>query len=218
MNLAIFDLDNTLLAGDSDYLWGQFLVTQGLVDGPAYTRQNQRFYTDYQAGRLDIRAFIRFSLGHLAAHEMADLKRLRNRFIEECIRPIIAAGTRALLDHHRRQGDQLLIITATNRFVTEPIAQLLGIEELLATDPEIIDGRFTGELVGTPCFQDGKVQRLRQWLAARDQSYELTSFYSDSANDMPLLEIVDAPYAVDPCPRLRALATARAWPIISLRE
>ncbi|QKT04416.1 HAD-IB family hydrolase [Ectothiorhodospiraceae bacterium 2226] len=218
MALAIFDLDNTLLAGDSDYLWGRFLVARGLVDGEHYERENQRFYDAYKAGTLDIHEFLRFSLAPLAAHDPAALHGWHAEFMAEHIRPIIAPGTRALLQRHREAGDELLIITATNRFVTEPIARELGITHLLATDPECREGRYTGAVSGTPCFREGKVQRLQAWLAQHGRALDGAWFYSDSHNDLPLLEAVAHPVAVDPDPVLAREARERGWPIISLRE
>lgn len=218
MNLAIFDLDNTLLAGDSDYLWGQFMVEQGLVDGGTYERENRRFYEAYQAGSLDIREFLRFSLRPLREHGAERLTALRSRFVDDKILPIIPTATRELLALHRARGDELLIITATNRFITEPIAAELGVEKLVATDPEIIDGHYTGEIAGIPCFQAGKVARLHAWLEADGRRFTRTWFYSDSHNDLPLLEEVDCPVAVDPDESLREAARAHGWPVISLRE
>ena len=216
MELALFDLDNTLLAGDSDYLWGRYLVDRGLVDGAEYEAQNQKFYEDYKSGQLDIRAFARFSLGRMGQFEATQLDRLRADYIAERIQPIIAPGTQALLQQHRDAGRELLIITATNSYITQPIAELLGIENLLGTDGQKLDGRFTGEIEGTPCFQQGKIDKLQQWLAnkpAVTQSW----FYSDSINDAPLLDWADHAFAVDPCERLAALAQEKDWPIISLR-
>jgi HAD superfamily hydrolase (TIGR01490 family) len=215
--LALFDLDNTLLAGDSDYLWGGFLAREGLVDGEAYERENLRFYRDYQAGRLDIHEFLRFALRPLADHAPARLEAVRERFVAEVIAPIVAPGASALLERHRAAGDRLAIITATNRFVTAPIAALLGIDDLLATEPERVDGRFTGEPEGVPCFREGKVQRLRAWLDAEGLDLAGSWFYSDSRNDLPLLEAVDHPVAVDPDETLAATAAERGWPVISLR-
>ena len=218
MQLAIFDLDNTLLAGDSDYLWGQFLVDQGLVDGDWYERENRRFYEQYKAGTLDIYEFCAFSLKPLTAHEPQLLYQWRQDFVRERIEPIVAAGTPTLLEKHRAQGDQLLIITATNRFITEPIAELLGIDELIATDPEMQDGRYTGRVAGLPSFQNGKVQRFKQWLEQQPQKFTRTIFYSDSRNDLPLLLLADQAVAVDPDEVLRAEAMQRGWPVISLRS
>lgn len=220
-NLAIFDLDNTLLAGDSDYLWGRFLVDEGVVDGEHYERENERFYRDYQAGRLDIYAWLAFQLRPLAEEKPDRLYRLRERFLAERIRPIILPAGRALIAKHRAQGDEPLIITATNAFITQPIAELLDVGQLLATDPEMIDGRYTGRVTGTPCFREGKIVRLEQWLAGRDgdpdEQLGASWFYSDSHNDLPLLERVGHPVAVDPDEELARCAARRSWPIISLR-
>lgn len=217
MGLAIFDLDNTLLAGDSDYLWGRFLVEQKLVDAEFYERENQRFYDEYRAGTLDIREFLAFSLAPLARIAPPELARLHQHFMREKITPIMLPAARELLARHRAQGDFLLIITATNRFVTEPIAADLGVDDLLATDPERIDGRYTGAVAGTPCFREGKVERLLAWLKENRQNLAQSWFYSDSHNDLPLLEWVTHPVAVDPDDTLSAHAQAKGWPIISLR-
>lgn len=218
MPLAIFDLDNTLLAGDSDHLWGDFLADRGLVDGDRHRRENDRFLEAYEAGTLDIDEFLRFSLRTLAGRDTAELARLRTAFIEERIAPIVAPGTPALLGRHRDAGDHLMIITATNRFVTEPIAHMLGVDTLLATEPEMRDGRYTGSVAGTPCFREGKVERLLDWLAGNGAGLDGSAFYSDSHNDLPLLERVEQPVAVDPDPILAETAHARAWPVISLRD
>lgn len=218
MRLAIFDLDNTLLAGDSDYLWGRFLVEQGRVDGPAYERQNQLFYEQYRDGTLDIAAYSGFSMAPLAATPLAELQAWREQFVREKIEPVVAAMTPALLEKHRLQGDELLIMTATNRFITEPIAELLGVETLIATDCEFIDGRYTGRPTGIPNFREGKVLRLEQWMREQDIAQAHITFYSDSHNDLALLLRADAPFAVDPDERLRAVAVERGWPVISLRE
>ena len=216
-NLAIFDLDHTLLDGDSDYLWGQFLVEQGRVDGEAYERQNKLFYEAYQAGTLDIDAFASFSLAPLAAHEPPELHEMHRRFMREKIEPRVAAGARALLERHRRAGDTLIITTATNRFITEPIAALLDVPNLLATDPEMIGGRYTGRITGHANFREGKVLRLREWLEHRRIQYARSTCYSDSHNDLPLLGFADTAVAVDPDPILRAEAERRGWAVISLR-
>jgi len=217
MRLAVFDLDNTLLAGDSDYLWGRFQVDQGVVDAETYERENQRFYREYQAGTLDIHEYAAFALQSLVNHDLTQMQALRSRFVDECVAPIIAAGTPALLERHRAQGDILIITTATNRFVTEPIAQLLGIDHLLATDPEIVDGRYTGRIAGIPNFQAGKVVRLRQWIGNQPEPCEHMSCYSDSHNDIPLLEMAQSAVAVDPDAVLQATAEHRGWSVISLR-
>lgn len=218
MSLALFDLDNTLLAGDSDYEWGRFLVDQGVVDAASYERANRRFYAQYNAGTLDIHEFARFAYEPLAASSTDSLYRWRAAFIEERIAPLILPRGRALIEKHRAAGHVPVIITSTNRFVTEPIAQALQVDHLLASEPEFKHGRYTGELAGTPCFREGKITRLREWLAQTGQDLEDSWFYSDSLNDIPLLEQVSHPVAVDADETLAAHARERGWPIISLRE
>lgn len=218
MALAIFDLDNTLLAGDSDYLWGIFLAGLGVVDRAHYERENERFYREYREGRLDIHEFLRFSLHPLSEHPPQRLAAWRRQFLARCIDPIILPAARALLDRHRGRGDTLLIITATNAFVTAPIAARLGVPHLLATEPEMHEGRYTGRVAGVPCFQGGKVTRLDAWLQAQGETLRDSAFYSDSHNDLPLLERVDHPVAVDPDDTLRSHAAARGWPVVSLRQ
>lgn len=218
MNLAIFDLDNTLLAGDSDYLWGQFLVERGLVDREEYEAANARFYQDYQRGELDITLFLEFALAPLAAHHPEDLFRWRDDFIAEKIKPILLPKAYDLIQSHLDQGNTPIIITATNRFVTEPIARLYGIEHLLATAPEWTEGHYTGRFVGTPCFREGKVTRLMEWLLEYPHELSTSFFYSDSHNDIPLLQQVGYPVAVDPDDTLSQTAHQRGWPIISLRH
>jgi HAD superfamily hydrolase (TIGR01490 family) len=217
MALALFDLDNTLLDGDSDYLWGCFLVERGVVDGETYQRENQRFYEQYLAGCLDIREFLRFQLQPLATHTRHQLEQWREQFLSDKIDPILLPKARALLEKHRQQGDELLIITATNRFITGPIADRYAVSHLLATEPEMRGGEYTGGVNGTPCFQDGKVECLQRWLDERGQTLAGSWFYSDSHNDLPLLERVEHPVAVDPDDKLEALAQERGWPVISLR-
>ena len=218
MSLAIFDLDNTLLGGDSDYLWGQFLVERGLVDGVFYERENQRFYDQYRAGTLDIYEFLTFMLRPLASNPLAELLNWRAQFLEAKIRPILLPRAMELVQQHRTAGDTLLIITATNRFITEPIAEMLGVPNLLATEPEFLDGRYTGRPAGIPCFQQGKVERLNAWLAETGHDLAESWFYSDSHNDLPLLSRVAYPVAVDPDDALAEYAQERGWPMISLRE
>jgi len=218
VTLAIFDLDNTLLDGDSDYLWGQFLAQQGRVDAASYEKENQRFYDEYVAGTLDIFEFLEFSLKPLSQIDMAELKQLHDKFMDECIKPIITQKSRDLIQHHTNQNDTLLIITATNLFITAPIAKELGIEHILATDPEIINKQYSGKVSGTPCFREGKVERLKVWLAKTGMNLADSYFYSDSHNDLPLLEMVTTPVAVDPDDTLRSHAQMKGWQIISLKE
>lgn len=218
MALAIFDLDNTLLAGDSDYLWGLFLVEKGVVDGNFYERENDRFYREYLEGRLDIHEWLRFSLKPLQENSLENLYHWRDEFLRGKIDPIILPTARSLIRRHREAGDRLLIITATNSFVTEPIAERLGIADLIASDPEMIDGRFTGAVAGDPSFHEGKVKRLKQWLKERNLDLAGSHFYSDSHNDIPLLELVDNPVAVDPDDTLASFAREKKWPIISLQS
>ncbi len=217
MKLAIFDLDNTLIAGDSDHAWGEFLVAKGLVDKVGYQATNDQFYADYCAGNLDIIAYSEFVFGFLAQHELSTLQALHREFMTTVIKPIMLPKARALIEQHRQAGDRLLIITATNRFITEPIAQAFGIDELLATEPEFIQGRYTGKVVDVPCYKEGKITRFQVWLSQQTISFSETYFYSDSHNDLPLLQSVDRAIAVDPDDTLRACAEQRAWPIISLR-
>ena len=217
MALALFDLDNTLIAGDSDLLWGQFLGEQGLVDAVAHNRSNERFFQDYRDGTLDIRAYLRFQLKFLAAHDPDQLRAWRAVYVEEKIRPVLLPKAGPLLERHRRAGDTLVIITATNRFVTEPIADLLEVSHLIATEPEIRAGRYTGEVCGTPSFAAGKVERLHSWLRTHPHELAESWFYSDSHNDLPLLGIVANPVAVDPDAILGAAALKNRWPVISLR-
>ena len=217
MTLAIFDLDNTLIADDSDYLWGKFLVDQGIVDRLVYDKINAKFYEDYQNGTLDMVAFLRFALAPLAAHPIEQLHNWRQDFINTIIKPLLLDKAKALIEKHRAQGDTLLVITATNSFITAPIVALYGIEHLIATTPEMIDGKYTGNVNGVPCFQEGKVTRLNEWLTLNNEKLEGSYFYSDSHNDLPLLKLVDFPVAVDPDEKLRDFADTQKWEIISLR-
>jgi HAD superfamily hydrolase (TIGR01490 family) len=218
VSLAIFDLDNTLLGGDSDHAWGQFLVDRGIVDAEHYRDSNDRFYSQYQSGELDIHAYLAFALEPLARHEPAQLRAWHEEFMRTVVAPLRLAKADALLAEHRRRGDYLLIITATNAFVTRPIAASLGVDDILATEPELRNGRYTGKITGTPCFREGKVTRLREWLRQQAFALDDSSFYSDSHNDLPLLEMVAKPVAVDPDATLRRVAGERGWPVISLRD
>lgn len=218
MALAIFDLDNTLLGGDSDHAWGEFLVQRGIVDRTIYAEANDRFYREYQNGTLDIHAYLAFALEPLTRFARDELTALHDDFMRTMIAPMRLAKADALLAEHRARGDFLLIITATNAFVTRPIGVALGVDALLATEPEIRHERYTGKITGTACFREGKVTCLREWLAQHPYAIETASFYSDSQNDLPLLEMVGRPVAVDPDDTLRSVAIEREWPIISLRD
>ncbi|HKK55267.1 HAD family hydrolase [Marinobacter sp.] len=218
MTLALFDLDNTLLAGDSDHAWGEFLVEENLVDAEEYQRANDRFYQEYLDGELDIMRYLSFALQPLARHDMNSLLRWRDRFMATRIRPMLQRRATELLDYHREQQHTLVIITATNSFVTEPVAELLGVEHLIATEPELVNGRFTGGVAGVPSFQYGKVERLNDWLQSTGETLKGAWFYSDSHNDLPLLEKVDHPVAVDPDPHLERVARENGWSVMSLRD
>lgn len=217
MKLALFDLDNTLLAGDSDFEWAQFLIEQGVLDREVYEARNREFYEQYKAGTLDIREFLDFQLKPLARHPRRTLDEWHREFMRRKIAPIIRDSARALVGNH---GDAVrAIVTATNSFVTAPIAREFGIENLIATEPEARDGEFTGGVAGTPCFREGKVERLDAWLKAQGRAlgdFDESWFYSDSLNDLPLLERVTNPVAVDPDETLRAHAERAGWPVISL--
>ncbi|MBC7804378.1 MAG: HAD family hydrolase [Candidatus Parcubacteria bacterium] len=220
MNLALFDLDNTLLACDSDYEWGQFLVDSGVLEREAYEAQNAAFYEQYKAGTLDIHEFLSFALRPLAEHEPEDLSRWHAEFMAARIRPAMGAPARALVRRHLDAGDLCAIVTATNSFVTAPIAREFGVPHLLATEPERSAGRYTGRVQGIPCFREGKIARVDAWLQAQERRLEdfpQSAFYSDSHNDLPLLARVSRPVAVDPDPTLAAEARRRGWPVISLR-
>ena len=217
MSLAIFDLDNTLLRGDSDYLWGQFLIEQGIVDKTDYEKENRRYYEEYRQGTLDILEFLDFQLRPLAEHEPEQLYAWRAQFMRSKIRPIILPAALHLIEDHRDKGNTLVVITATNRFITESIVKMMNIENLIATEPEMSNGRFTGRVVGVPCFRDGKVKRLKEWLRNTGMNLDASSFYSDSHNDLPLLELVTFPVAVDPDETLAQHAEMKGWPIITLR-
>jgi len=217
LSLAIFDLDNTLLAGDSDVLWGQYLVEKGIVDKDYYSAENQRFYEEYNNGSLDILEFLAFSLKPLSEHPRKLLAQWHKEFIETKIQEILLPKAFDLIKMHKQKGDTLLIITATNRFVTEPIAELLGIPHLLATDPEMINDAYTGRVAGVPCFQEGKVTRLNSWLSNNNCNLNGSCFYSDSHNDLPLLKLVDRPVVVDADETLLEFAQNEGWEIMSLR-
>ena len=218
MTLAIFDLDGTLLEGDSDYSWGQFLVEEKLVDVDVYKQANDRFYQDYVAGTLDIHEYLSFSLAPLSRFSSEELNLLHQKFMHQKIQPMVHQKALDLIEDHRQKGHFLLIITATNQFVTGPISEMLGMDDIIAPIPEVIDGRYTGNVVGIPSFQSGKVTRLNHWLEESGLSLEGSYFYSDSHNDLPLLELVEHPVAVDADKVLTDTAAKRGWPHISLRD
>jgi HAD superfamily hydrolase (TIGR01490 family) len=217
MKLALFDLDNTLIAGDSDCLWGEFLTEQGYVDSEAYQAGHEKFYEEYVAGTMNIYAFLEFQLKVLADNDRAQLEEWRKNYIETKIKPIMLAEAIALIDDHRQKGHELLIITATNRFITEPIANEFKIDNLIACEPEEINGKYTGKVSGTPSYAEGKVTRLNEWLENHEQKLEESWFYSDSHNDIPLLKEVNHAVAVDADEILIAEAKKQNWSVISLR-
>jgi len=222
MNLALFDLDNTLLAGDSDFEWAQFLISKGVVDRELQEAKNLQFYEDYKAGTLDIHAFLAFQLAPLARHPRAELDAWHREYMDRHIRPIITGAARALVDRHRAAGDLCAIVTATNSFVTGPIAGELGIPHLIGTIPavDVASGAFSGVPAGVPSFRDGKIARVEAWLEALGLwwgSFADSTFYSDSHNDLPLMQRVRTPVAVDPDATLRAHAAEMGWQIITLR-
>ncbi len=218
MALAIFDLDETLIGIDSDHAWGDFVADHNLVDPAVHRAMNAAFYEDYKAGKLDIDAYYQFSCSVLAKNPIPDLLALRAQFIDERIKPKILGRAIELIESHRGRGDNLLVVTATIEFITAPIVELFGISQLIAPIPEMIDGRYTGNIAGVPSFREGKVTRIREWLESTGESLAGSYCYSDSRNDLPMLELADRPTAVDPDPRLREIAKARKWPIISLRD
>lgn len=219
MNLALFDLDHTLLPIDSDYEWGQFLCRQGAVDTAAFARRNDTFFAQYQAGTLDPVEYLEFALGTLATFDPERLAALQQQFMDEVIVPHIRPTARDLLQKHLDAGDLVAIVTATNHFVTAPIARAFGVEHLIAAMPEVIDGRITGKLGGTPTQGEGKIVHTRAWLEQMGKTldhFEHVYFYSDSHNDLPLLSIVSHPVATNPNATLARHATAQGWPLLHL--
>ena len=220
MNLALFDLDNTILAGDSDYNWSRFLIQEGYLDGAIHAEKNEKFYADYKAGTLDIFAFVEFQFKPLARNPRTVLNQLLKKYVEKVIKPMITEKARALVKRHQEEGDLIIVITATNSFITKPIAELFGIENLIGTDPEEKEGEFTGKVSGVPSFKEGKVTRLEAWLKGKNlllTSFEKSYFYSDSHNDLSLMQKVTHPVAVDSDDVLSEYAKSMGWPQISLR-
>ena len=214
--IAIFDLDNTLIKGDSELLWAEFLVSRGILDGD-FLDTMAVSYREYLEGTLDLEAAVSFQLQALTLVPLEELRSLRRTFLRNCIGPVVLPKAVGLVRRHEADGHRTLIITATNHFVTEPIAKLFRVSELIAVDLEVVDGRFTGRVVGTPSFQEGKVKRFEDWKRDHEIKAGEVWFYSDSHNDLPLLRQVHHPCAVDPDRRLREEAVERDWPIISLR-
>ena len=220
MNLAIFDLDNTLLDGDSDYNWGLFLAREGFVDKKSHQAMNEKFYADYNAGKLDIYEFTEFQFQFFKNNPRKLLDKLLAHYIDQVAEEMITEKARNLVAEHRDNGDKLLIITATNSYITKPIGNLLGIDDLIGTDLEEVSGEFTGKVKGIPSFKEGKINRLNLWLEQKKltfESFERIFFYSDSQNDLPLLRIVSNPVAANPDQILEKEAFKNKWPIIFLR-
>ncbi len=217
MGLALFDLDNTLIAGDSDHLWGDFLVAEGLVDPDQHKALNEHYYQQYQQGQLNIDEYLSFALGPMAGMTPEALSALQNKFLKKHVEPILLDAAFDLLQAHRVNGDTLIIITATNTLVTQPIADRLGVEHLIGCEAELKDGRYTGKPEGVPSFGEGKVRRIKTWCAEHQILFEDAVFYSDSHNDLPLLREVARAIAVDPDDLLRVEAQQCGWEIISLR-
>jgi len=217
MNLALFDLDYTLLNGDSDHAWGQFLVEAGMVDGDVFKQKNDAFWAQYKAGTLDVHEYLAFALSMIAGKTPAELKPLHDRYMAEKIEPMVTAAALALVAQHK--DDLCAVVTATNSFITTPVAARFGVSHLIACVAEIAAGRYTGRVSGEPSFREGKVARVEQWLAGMGRKladFERSYFYSDSLNDLPLLSVVSHPVAVNPDATLRDHALTQGWPILSL--
>ncbi len=214
MTLALFDLDNTLINGDSDHSWGIYLGEIGVLDAREQQQKQDEFYAQYQSGSLDIMEFLQFQLSPLAQHPLEQLLKWRDDYINQVVKPMLDTGKPELVEKHRKLGHELLIITATSDFITRPIADMLNVKTLIATTAEVKDGNYTGGVSGTPCYQGGKVTRLNDWMAANNKNLDNSWFYSDSYNDLPLLELCAHPIAVTPDQRLRQHAEQSNWPII----
>lgn len=220
MNLALFDLDGTLIPKDSDHAFGEFVITLGWADAASFRRRNDGFYEDYLAGRLDIDAYVDFATSPWRGRSEAELQRATQRFLDIVVKPMLHPQALALVRRHQQAGDRVAVVTATNEFVTRPIARLFGVDELIATDLERdAQGRVTGRIAGVPSFREGKITRVQAWLAASGQTladFERSTFYSDSTNDLPLLECVSDPVATNPGPELERFALERGWPVLKL--
>ena len=217
MSLAIFDLDNTLIGGDSDFLWGEFIGEEGIVDASAYRKKNEYFYQEYDLGTLDIYAWLEFCLEPLTRYSMTELQEFHHRFMIQKIEPILLDKAQNCINQHKERGDTVLVMTASTSFVTAPIVKKYGINHLLATEPEIKEGRYTGGVSGIPCFQAGKIDKLMPWLQKNQETLTGSTFYSDSHNDLPLLELVDNPVAVNADKILTKIAEKKGWEILNWR-
>ena len=217
MSLAIFDLDNTLIGGDSDFLWGEFIGEEGIVDANAYRKKNEYFYQQYDLGTLDIYAWLEFCLEPLTRYSMTELQELHHRFMIQKIEPILLDKAQNCINRHKERGDTVLVITASTSFVTAPIVKKYGVNHLLATEPEIKEGRYTGGVSGMPCFQSGKIDKLMPWLQKNKETLTGSTFYSDSHNDLPLLELVDNPVAVNADKILTQIAEKKGWKVLNWR-
>ncbi len=215
MSLAIFDLDKTLIGGDSDFLWGEYMSEIGAVDIDTYQAKNQHFFDLYEQGRLDINEYLEFCLEPLSQQNMETLNTWHQDFMQKKIEPILLPKAQAIVDKHRQKGDKLLVITATNRFVTTPIVKKYGINNLLATEPEIKNNKYTGRVLGEPCFQLGKITHLKRWMKEKNEDLKGSTFYSDSHNDLPMLELVDHPVVVNGDEKLLDIAKKRDWPSLN---
>ena len=218
MSLAIFDLDNTLIGGDSDYLWGEFLCDEGIIsDRQSFEKKNDYFYQQYELGSLDIYAWAEFSFEILSHYSINELEAFHLKFMAQKIEPIFLKKAQDCINNHKENGDTVLVITASNTFVTAPIVKRYGINHLLATEPEIVSGRYTGKVSGIPCFKSGKIENLMPWLERNGESLKDSTFYSDSHNDLPLLELVDNPVAVNADKILAKIAQTKGWDILNWR-
>ena len=215
MSLAIFDLDKTLIGGDSDFLWGEYMSEIGAVDVDTYQAKNQHFFDLYEQGKLDINEYLEFCLEPLSQQSMETLNAWHQDFMQKKIEPILLPKAQAIVDKHRQKGDTLLVITATNRFVTTPIVKKYGINNLLATEPEIKNNKYTGRVLGEPCFQLGKITHLKRWMKEKNEDLKGSTFYSDSHNDLPMLELVDHPVVVNGDEKLLDIAKKRDWPSLN---
>ena len=218
MSLAMFDLDNTLIGGDSDYLWGEFLCDEGIIsDQESFQKMNEYFYHQYEIGKLDIYAWAEFSFKILTEYSLDELNEFRQNFIETKIKPIFLERAQDCINKHKENGDTVLVITASNTFITSPIVEMYGIDHFLATEPEFKSGRFTGKVSGIPCFQSGKIDNLMPWLDKNGENLIGSYFYSDSHNDLPLLELVDNPVAINSDKVLTSVARENGWPVLDWR-